>query len=457
MTRTLLAACVAALASAAPAAAAPTQVDLSLAYDADVVVGHSGGNFDETNETMDGTFTYATQAAIEAANPGNCGSSVRTGLPDGGVFPSGGPDKPAVTLPIGDTQTGPNARQLADQASFTVATPESNFHEAIVFAAVANGPQTLRVTGQYLTGSEVEHRVATVPDWHFENQLAAGDYALIDNLDRINEGTLDCDDANDAGIYGLRIPLDRERTLDNLVLKAEVDPDTDPPVTIFAIVLRPVHQVTVAKAGSVGGTVTSSPAGITCGSDCSGFFNEFSSVTLNAIPESGAAFTGWSGACGGTGSCTLSNLTEDEDVTATFGPKPPSDTPPGETPPPDTPPPTNPFVPPAPGPLPPTTTATPTTTNVRFNSIAAAPSRRGCASRRRRLRVRVAAPAGTTLQSATVTIGGRSRTTTGTGVTFRRVPRGAFTITVEVKTTDGRTLRATKRYRRCRRARRRAS
>ncbi|HKS81170.1 MAG TPA: hypothetical protein VJR23_06660 [Candidatus Acidoferrales bacterium] len=77
--------------------------------------------------------------------------------------------------------------------------------------------------------------------------------------------------------------------------------------------------LTVTKAGTGTGTVTSSPAGINCGSTCSANFNSGSQVTLTAIPNSGSTFAGWSGnaACSGTGTCTIT-MSAAEGVTATF-------------------------------------------------------------------------------------------------------------------------------------------
>ncbi len=80
----------------------------------------------------------------------------------------------------------------------------------------------------------------------------------------------------------------------------------------------PTYQLTVTKAGTGGGTVSSSPPGISCGSTCSANFNQGSSVTLTATPDSGSTFMGWSGGgCSGTGSCTV-NMSANQTVTATF-------------------------------------------------------------------------------------------------------------------------------------------
>jgi hypothetical protein len=64
--------------------------------------------------------------------------------------------------------------------------------------------------------------------------------------------------------------------------------------------------LTVTKSGTGSGTVTSSPSGISCGSDCSQPFASGASVKLTATAASGSVFKGWSGGnCGGTASCTV--------------------------------------------------------------------------------------------------------------------------------------------------------
>jgi Tol biopolymer transport system component len=57
--------------------------------------------------------------------------------------------------------------------------------------------------------------------------------------------------------------------------------------------LLPILAVT--KAGSGSGTVTSSPAGISCGADCAREFSLGSAVTLIATPAAGSQFAGFSG------------------------------------------------------------------------------------------------------------------------------------------------------------------
>lgn len=76
-------------------------------------------------------------------------------------------------------------------------------------------------------------------------------------------------------------------------------------------------KLTVNVTG--GGTVTSSPAGLTCASGmCTGTFTKGISVQIDAAPTAGVLFNGWSGGgCTGTTSCTAV-INADTTVTATF-------------------------------------------------------------------------------------------------------------------------------------------
>lgn len=78
------------------------------------------------------------------------------------------------------------------------------------------------------------------------------------------------------------------------------------------------HTLVVSKAGTGGGTVTSSPAGINCGGDCSELYNFGTVVTLTADAATGSIFSGWSGGgCSGVGTCTTT-VTGATAITPTF-------------------------------------------------------------------------------------------------------------------------------------------
>ena len=91
-----------------------------------------------------------------------------------------------------------------------------------------------------------------------------------------------------------------------------------------------IHRLTVTKQGTGQGTVTSNPSGIDCGTTCDSQFSQFNDeevVTLTASASQGSTFTGWSGACSGTGPCQVT-MDQARQVAATFTEDPPPPPPP---------------------------------------------------------------------------------------------------------------------------------
>jgi len=76
------------------------------------------------------------------------------------------------------------------------------------------------------------------------------------------------------------------------------------------------YSVTVNMTGT--GTVTSSPAGINCGSTCNVDFAQGTSVTLTADPADGWVFDGWSGACNGPDVICSFTVSKEMSVNAVF-------------------------------------------------------------------------------------------------------------------------------------------
>lgn len=81
-------------------------------------------------------------------------------------------------------------------------------------------------------------------------------------------------------------------------------------------------NLAVTVQGGANGVITSSPAGINCGSTCAAPFAAGSSVVLTAAPNSGHSFGGWGAGCStvsGTGgtACTVI-MNTDITVSATF-------------------------------------------------------------------------------------------------------------------------------------------
>jgi len=85
------------------------------------------------------------------------------------------------------------------------------------------------------------------------------------------------------------------------------DPADDQQVTA-SFVLDPATLV-VIKTGNGAGSVTSNPAGIDCGPECSHVFDGGPMVTLTAHAAHGSRFIGWSGrGCSGTRDCEVTMI-----------------------------------------------------------------------------------------------------------------------------------------------------
>jgi Metallo-peptidase family M12/Divergent InlB B-repeat domain/FG-GAP-like repeat len=89
--------------------------------------------------------------------------------------------------------------------------------------------------------------------------------------------------------------------------------------TVTAAFTLNQYTLSVSKTGS--GTVSGS--GVNCGATCSASLNHGTTASLSATPAEGYTFTGWGGACTGTGSCTFS-MNSAKAVTATFTTSAPS-------------------------------------------------------------------------------------------------------------------------------------
>ncbi len=90
------------------------------------------------------------------------------------------------------------------------------------------------------------------------------------------------------------------------------------------------ETLTVSKDGTGSGTVSSAPAGINCGGDCTEDYAADTVVTLTATAADGSEFTGWTGGgCSGTGTCVVT-MSSAQSVTATFDLEEEEETPPAD-------------------------------------------------------------------------------------------------------------------------------
>jgi phospholipase C len=77
------------------------------------------------------------------------------------------------------------------------------------------------------------------------------------------------------------------------------------------------YSLTVQLTGGGTGTVTSTPSGINCPTTCSASFAANTQVALTEVPGTGFTFSGWGGACSGTGACSVTGNAS-ASVTANF-------------------------------------------------------------------------------------------------------------------------------------------
>jgi Divergent InlB B-repeat domain len=83
------------------------------------------------------------------------------------------------------------------------------------------------------------------------------------------------------------------------------------PLPVFAL------TTTIDTTGTGTGNVSSNPVGINCPTTCSKNFDQNTSVTLTATPVAGSSFAGWTGACTGLTTCSVT-MDAAKTVTATF-------------------------------------------------------------------------------------------------------------------------------------------
>jgi len=151
---------------------------------------------------------------------------------------------------------------------------------------------------------------------NFTNNSTGYDQPLTYEWDFDNNGTIDSTAQNPsytyntAGTYTVKLTVTDSDGSTNSLTRTDYITVTPPgPLT---------YTLTVNIAGAGTGAVTSNPAGIDCGADCTEGYEEGTVVTLTAIPDTGSIFIGWSGGgCSGIDECVVT-MNADITVTATF-------------------------------------------------------------------------------------------------------------------------------------------
>ena len=109
-------------------------------------------------------------------------------------------------------------------------------------------------------------------------------------------------------------------TADNVSIKVESFVANGTATVTVGPASGPTNSVlTLTKAGTGAGAVTSAPAGINCTATCNASFATGTAVTLTAVAAPGSVFTGWLGGCTGTQACVV-NVNAATGVSATFAP-----------------------------------------------------------------------------------------------------------------------------------------
>jgi hypothetical protein len=82
----------------------------------------------------------------------------------------------------------------------------------------------------------------------------------------------------------------------------------------------PVEHIvlTVSRAGTGSGVITSSPAGVSCGSVCGPGFEPGTTVVLTAVPDTGSAFSAWTGCDSFAANVCTVIMSSAKTVTASF-------------------------------------------------------------------------------------------------------------------------------------------
>ncbi len=89
-------------------------------------------------------------------------------------------------------------------------------------------------------------------------------------------------------------------------------------VSVSITLARPQLSATIASSNAGGGSITSTPTGISCSSGtCQSTYDSATVVDLTATANSLSSFASWAGDCSGSGSCSVT-MDADKNVTANF-------------------------------------------------------------------------------------------------------------------------------------------
>ncbi|HWR98272.1 MAG TPA: PKD domain-containing protein, partial [Candidatus Methanoperedens sp.] len=250
-------------------------------YQASLTVEDNNGEWSESAASASATVQWYTVMAIAGA--------------DGTIDPAG-----EVSVEDGAA------------AVFTV-TPNANYHIAAVTGCGGTLAGSIYTTGPVTADCTVTASFAI--DTHSVTPVAGANGSIAPNTPQtVDHGLTKSFTVTANANYHIAAVSGCDGTLAGSTY-------TTGPVTADCTVTASFaidrHNLAVTKSGTGSGTVTSTPAGISCGGTCAADFDSGTIVNLAQAAASGSVFTGWSGACTGTGACTIA-MSGSQAVTAAF-------------------------------------------------------------------------------------------------------------------------------------------
>ncbi len=198
----------------------------------------------------------------------------------------------------------------AQQGTYTVklrvTDDDSTTDEEITTADISDTSPTA-----YFTGAPANGAAPLMTD--FTNNSTGFDQPLSYEWDFDNDGTTDSTQEtpsntyNDPGTYSVKLTVTDADGSPNIITRLN-----------YITVTPPLYSLTVSLDGIGTGTVTSSPAGISCGPDCAENYVDGTAVTLTAMPDAGSTFTEWTGCDSPNGPICEMTVDAIKDVTAVF-------------------------------------------------------------------------------------------------------------------------------------------
>jgi len=277
-------------------------------------------NPDQSDSNGDGTGDACTPNSPPTANPGGLYSGIEgqsitldgsaSTDPDGSITKYEWDVDNNGTYDYTSTTSATQGHTYTQQGTYTIKLRVTDnlgaTGTATTTATISDSSPTADFTGSPTSGAAP----LTV---NFTNTSTGYDQPLIYQWDFDNNGTVDSAATNpqytytNTGAYTVKLTVTDSDGSTNTLIRSN-----------YISVSSPGYTLAVNKAGTGSGSVTSSPAGIDCGSDCTETYSTVTSVTLTALPDAGSQFTGWTGGgCNGTGSCMVT-MDVSKTITAPF-------------------------------------------------------------------------------------------------------------------------------------------